>query len=365
MQALLSRGVIQAKLTVSQPGDPHELEAERVADAVVHAPEPSPVAGPPSAPTPQPAQVQRLCAECEEELHRQPAPGAAPALGGTATPSVLPLGEGGHPLPGPVRSFFEPRFGRDFSQVRIHTGGVAAESARSVGALAYAFGDHLVFGAGQFRPETEAGRKLLAHELTHTLQQPARDQEPLLQRQADDEEGSVASAESEEEAAAVAEEGFSEAEEVPADDTASLDTMAAEPSVASDSDAAPGDQVEGKTGCSPSSGRLDYPRGIRNRDSVSIRVGQGCSTVTVRLTAHWECVGCAPVTDTYRVTLDGVPRTMRTGNQGIEDECPGTPEQTSTATFQVRPGTRTLTITAGAGNDFDCRLVLRGYYRIT
>ena len=77
----------------------------------------------------------------------------------------------GQPLDIGTRAFMEPRFGHDFSQVRIHTHGPAAESARSVNALAYTVGSDIVFGAGQYAPTTNTGRRLLAHELTHTVQQ--------------------------------------------------------------------------------------------------------------------------------------------------------------------------------------------------
>jgi hypothetical protein len=65
------------------------------------------------------------------------------------------------------------RFGHDFSQVRVHTDRRAAESARSIGALAYTMGEHIVFGTGHYAPSTEAGRHLLAHELAHVVQQRA------------------------------------------------------------------------------------------------------------------------------------------------------------------------------------------------
>jgi hypothetical protein len=76
----------------------------------------------------------------------------------------------GQPLDAATREFFEPRFGRDFSQVQLHTDAVAAASARDVGALAYANGMHIVFGAGQYSPRTPDGRSLLAHELAHVVQ---------------------------------------------------------------------------------------------------------------------------------------------------------------------------------------------------
>ena len=77
----------------------------------------------------------------------------------------------GAPLDGAVRQDMEQRFGHDFSGVRVHAGSAAAQSARDVHARAYTVGRHLVFGAGQFAPQTHAGRRLLAHELTHVIQQ--------------------------------------------------------------------------------------------------------------------------------------------------------------------------------------------------
>lgn len=81
------------------------------------------------------------------------------------------------PLDAETRSFMELRFGHDFSKVKIHTGEAASRSARSLGALAYTFGDSIVFDAGRYSPRSADGRRLLAHELTHVVQQtggPAR-----------------------------------------------------------------------------------------------------------------------------------------------------------------------------------------------
>lgn len=77
----------------------------------------------------------------------------------------------GQPLDAASRAYFEPRFGHDFSQVRVHAGAKAAESARAVNALAYTVGRHVVFGHGRFAPYSAAGQRLLAHELAHTVQQ--------------------------------------------------------------------------------------------------------------------------------------------------------------------------------------------------
>jgi hypothetical protein len=76
----------------------------------------------------------------------------------------------GQPLDATTRAFYEPRFGQDFSRVRVHTNSLAAESAGSVGASAYAYGNHIVFGKNQFAPGTAKGRSVLAHELAHVTQ---------------------------------------------------------------------------------------------------------------------------------------------------------------------------------------------------
>jgi len=88
--------------------------------------------------------------------------------------------EPGQPLTESVRAFFQPRFGFDFAQVRIHTSALAAASARSIDALAYTVGSDIVFAESQYAPGTWEGRRLLAHELAHVVQQSAA--APRLQR---------------------------------------------------------------------------------------------------------------------------------------------------------------------------------------
>ncbi len=180
MQRLLRSGVIQAKLAISHPGDPYEQEADRVADQVLRMPEPAAserVTAPASGEEPR---IQRMCAGCEEEeeeamaVQAKTAPGHTPDVAPGAEAQVNALQGGGQPLPPSIRAFFEPRFGRDFSQVRIHTDSRAAESARAVNALGYTLNRNVVFGAGQYAPETVTGQQLLAHELTHVVQQTER-----------------------------------------------------------------------------------------------------------------------------------------------------------------------------------------------
>jgi hypothetical protein len=78
---------------------------------------------------------------------------------------------GGEPLPKSIRTFYEPRFGYDFRKVRVHTDSKATDSARAFNARAFTVGGNIVFGEGQYAPETDRGRRLLAHELTHVVQQ--------------------------------------------------------------------------------------------------------------------------------------------------------------------------------------------------
>lgn len=112
------------------------------------------------------------CSECRGKrltVQRRAVKRGAPA----AVPPIVHdvLRSPGQPLAPAIRAFMEPRFGHDFSRVRVHTDGRAAESARAVGAMGYTVGRDIVFEVGQYAPGTEAGRRLLAHELAHVVQQ--------------------------------------------------------------------------------------------------------------------------------------------------------------------------------------------------
>ncbi len=112
------------------------------------------------------------CEECakKKELQRKATGGAAPVQ--HAPPVVHQVLRGqGRPMSKELRGFFEPRFRFDFSRVRIHYGAQAAESARAVGAQAYTVGENVVFGEGRWSPDTPEGRRLIAHELAHVVQQ--------------------------------------------------------------------------------------------------------------------------------------------------------------------------------------------------
>jgi hypothetical protein len=101
--------------------------------------------------------------------------------GPNLTAQVNSLKGNGRPLSKEERSYFEPRFGYDFSRVRLHMDGRAAEAARAMKARAFTTGREIVFGAGQYAPGTEAGRRLMAHELTHVVQQgPQKSTRPVV-----------------------------------------------------------------------------------------------------------------------------------------------------------------------------------------
>jgi outer membrane protein OmpA-like peptidoglycan-associated protein len=181
---------IQTKLTISQPGDRYEQEADRVADAVMRAPESGAVGAPGSESAGLlsagrtvigAAVVQR---QASETLSTAVAPGPTGDPATHTGPARAPIAPShGQALPPSVRVPFEQRFGLDFSKVRIHTDSRAAESAQALRARAYTQGADIVFGAGQFRPQSGAGRHLLAHELTHVAQQSAGRPVPAIQRQ--------------------------------------------------------------------------------------------------------------------------------------------------------------------------------------
>jgi len=153
---------LQAKLTVGRSDDPLEFEADQVAERVMRVP------------TPPGEVIQRKCAHCEEEekLRRV----ATSDHGGeTTAPDIVhdALRSHGKPLDGATRKFMERRFGHDFGQVRVHTDALASQSAESVGARAYTVGPNIAFRQGEYVPSTTQGRRLLAHELTHVVQQSA------------------------------------------------------------------------------------------------------------------------------------------------------------------------------------------------
>jgi hypothetical protein len=173
---------IQTKLTVNRPGDQYEQEADRVADQVVRMPgsDFAPKLSSTSGETPG---LQRKCScggsggECEACKQKREAgllqrkPGGTPATD-VAAPAIVHevLRSPGQPLDAATRAFFEPRFGYDFGQVKVHNDVAAASSAQAVGAHAYTVGHNIVFGTRQYAPGSTWGQRLLAHELTHVVQ---------------------------------------------------------------------------------------------------------------------------------------------------------------------------------------------------
>ncbi|RPJ83833.1 MAG: DUF4157 domain-containing protein, partial [Acidobacteria bacterium] len=132
--------------------------------------------------------IRRRAKKDEEEEGEAPRP--EPPIGqskqaGAEAPEVTPataadighLRGGGRPLPPAAREFFEPRFGTDFSQVRLHADSRAAQAARSINARAFTVGHDIGLATGQYSPDTDQGRQLLAHELTHVVQQRSGDGE--------------------------------------------------------------------------------------------------------------------------------------------------------------------------------------------
>lgn len=162
-QALRQRLGIQGQLTVRPPADRYEQEADRVAREVLQ----------PTASDVPPPRIERLRHEEDDHLtaQAQDAESISAAQPARTEAAVRSLEAGGEPLPQTLRSRFEPRFGHSFEHVRIHADSRAAGAARDLDALAYTRGRHIVFGQGQFEPHTERGQRLLAHELTHVVQQ--------------------------------------------------------------------------------------------------------------------------------------------------------------------------------------------------
>jgi hypothetical protein len=144
------------RLLVSAPGHASEREAQRISERPSHASQPG---------------VQA----------RQAGPSAA---GSAIAPPIVhkALASPGRPLDQAVRAAIAPRFGHDFARVRIHTDEIAARSARALNALAYTVGRDLVFARGQYAPGTAHGRRLLAHELAHVVQQDGSPGAGIVQR---------------------------------------------------------------------------------------------------------------------------------------------------------------------------------------
>jgi hypothetical protein len=181
----------QAKLTVGAPDDAYEQEADRVADAVMRTPEEALARQPQEEEEEELLQTKPAGGEaCGPELQRQALPEkeeeesiqakksdtkSSKNTGIDLQKQVRLLKDGGQPLPISERTFFESRMNSDFSQVRVHSNHKAAQTAKAINAHAFTIGRDVVFGQGQYSPGSRKGKSLLAHELTHVLQQTGGD----------------------------------------------------------------------------------------------------------------------------------------------------------------------------------------------
>ena len=168
---------VQMKMAVNKTGDKFEQEADRMADKVMRMPAPaSPV---------KEEQIQRqaddkLQKKEEEKIQRTPCVDetlqrkggdGAPAVAANTQTAIQNKITGGQPLSGDVRGYMEPRFGADFSNIRIHNDAEAASLSNQLSARAFTYQNHVFFSRDQYQPGTSEGKHLLAHELTHTIQQ--------------------------------------------------------------------------------------------------------------------------------------------------------------------------------------------------
>jgi Domain of unknown function (DUF4157) len=170
-----AKQLVQPKLTINTPGDQYEQEADAMADRVIHMSSnemAKPVTGLIG------RSLQRKCEHCEEE-EKKKKPVMRKAETGSSGMSVSSSFDnslnaskgGGSPLPKGTRSFMENAFSIDFSSVKIHNGSQASEMSKGINAKAFTTGNDIYFKSGEYSPNSEEGKKLLAHELTHVVQQ--------------------------------------------------------------------------------------------------------------------------------------------------------------------------------------------------
>ncbi len=150
----LGRTPLQKKLDINEPGDRYEQEADRIAEQITN------------------GEVAPRTDRAISNIARVQRSPLSPAATSDVPPIVHEvLSLPGQPLDQNARGFFEPRFGHDFSQVRVHADSKASESAEAVDALAYTVAPHIVFSRDHFSPNSPTGRSLIAHELAHIVQQ--------------------------------------------------------------------------------------------------------------------------------------------------------------------------------------------------
>lgn len=188
---------VQAKLTIGQPNDKYEQEADRVADQVMAIPYPKLQRKPENEKEGETFQSKPLVeqitpllqrqeeppGEEEEELQAKSKASEIPAVTSNLLSRVNSMKGSGQPLDSSTRAFFEPRFEHNFNHVRVHTDSSAADSATSIKARAFTVGNHVVMGSGAYQPQSSEGRRLLGHELTHVVQQNSG---TIVQRKDDD-----------------------------------------------------------------------------------------------------------------------------------------------------------------------------------
>jgi Domain of unknown function (DUF4157) len=182
-------GAIQTKLSINKPGDEYEQEADYVSEQVMRMPDPhahrkttghapigrSGLNGVAGSGLIQRSDSGRPLDEDErvedERVQAEAQPGATPTVSAETASGIQSLRGRGQSLPERTRSFFEPRFGFDLRNVKIHDDSEAARLADNVRARAFTIGRDVVFGRGEYRPDTADGMRLMAHELTHVVQQ--------------------------------------------------------------------------------------------------------------------------------------------------------------------------------------------------
>lgn len=170
---------MQSKSIISQPNDSDEQEADTVAEKVM--------GGGNSESTqtffkPAVSQIQRKCDSCEQGGKLQlKSDSNHNSTSEVSSGAFKVINSAGQSLDNPTKDFMESRFGHDFSNVHIHDDSNAHESSTAINALAYTHANHIAFAAGQYQPQTDAGKQLLAHELTHVIQQ-TKAGNPRIQR---------------------------------------------------------------------------------------------------------------------------------------------------------------------------------------
>lgn len=146
--------IVQAKLNVGSPGDRYEQEADKVTKQIM-----------------QKSGSDMQIGPANEALRFKRDPTHTPYALAELESRIRSLHGKGQPLSESIRNFFEPRFGHGLSSIRVHRDSKSSDSADAVNARAFTTGNHIVFGAGEYKPDTVSGKRLLAHELAHTVQQ--------------------------------------------------------------------------------------------------------------------------------------------------------------------------------------------------